>query len=451
MYRKLPFNRVSVVGLGYIGLPTAAVLAACGINVVGVDICKRAVNAVNAGRVHIVEPGLDVLVQRAVRAGLLRAVETPEEAEVYVIAVPTPFSPPPEGNDRASRISPEPDLSYIRAAAESIAPLLKTGDLVVLESTSPVGTTEQMSRWLQAARSDLVFPQNAADVSPDVNIAHCPERVLPGRVLEELVENDRIVGGLSPACSEAAKGFYRRFVRGECIVTDARTAELTKLTENAFRDTNIAFANEMALICDHLDIDVWELIRLANRHPRVSILNPGPGVGGHCIAVDPWFIVSSAPEQARLINQARTINDMRPAYVVEQVLRAADTFDRPVIACLGLAFKPDIDDLRESPAMAVTQQLACTNRGTLLAVEPNIGSLPPALTALGVELSDLDSALARADVVAILVDHSVFLQLDAALFSGKQVIDTRGLLPRLNTGDGSPGDQSNRKSITDTV
>ncbi|WP_226666468.1 UDP-N-acetyl-D-mannosamine dehydrogenase [Microbulbifer aggregans] len=451
MYRKLPFNRVSVVGLGYIGLPTAAVLAASGVNVVGVDISQRAVDAVNAGHVHIVEPGLEVLVQRAVRAGLLRAVEKPEEAEVYMIAVPTPFSHPPAEYSETHKNCPEPDLSYIRAAAESITPLLKTGDLVVLESTSPVGTTEQLSRWFAAIRSDLVFPHDAGDVPADINIAHCPERVLPGRVLEELIENDRIVGGLSPACSEAARAFYRRFVRGECIITDARTAELTKLTENAFRDTNIAFANEMALICDHLNIDVWELIRLANRHPRVNILNPGPGVGGHCIAVDPWFIVSSAPEQARLIHQARSVNDTRPAYVVEQIHRAASTFDNPVVACLGLAFKPDIDDLRESPAMEVTKQLASFGDVTLLAVEPNIDSLPPVLAARGVELCDLASALARADVVAILVDHSAFLHADAALFTDKAIIDTRGLIPRLNTDGGNPTDQGSRTSITDMV
>ncbi|WGL18240.1 UDP-N-acetyl-D-mannosamine dehydrogenase [Microbulbifer bruguierae] len=445
MSRKLPYSRVSVVGLGYIGLPTAAVLAAHGIDVIGVDISKEAVNAINAGRIHIVEPGLAALVQRAVGAGLLRAAEKPEAAEVFVIAVPTPFLQDTAG------ATPTPDLNYIRAAAESIAPVLKPGDLVILESTSPVGTTEQMSQWLQSARGDLVFPQRDTNSPVDIHIAHCPERVLPGRVLEELVENDRIVGGLSAACSDAAVAFYRRFVRGNCIVTDARTAELTKLTENAFRDTNIAFANEMALICNHLNIDVWELIRLANRHPRVDILNPGPGVGGHCIAVDPWFIVSSAPEQAQLIKQARTVNDTRPTYIVEQVQRVVHSLKNPVIACLGLAFKPDIDDLRESPAMQITLQLAKTLCCELLAVEPNIHCLPRTLVELAVEFADLDSALARADVVVILVDHKEFLQLNTTHFSHKSVIDTRGLLPRLDNGERGEPQRGSRGLLTDTV
>ncbi|WOX06727.1 UDP-N-acetyl-D-mannosamine dehydrogenase [Microbulbifer pacificus] len=423
--RNLPFNRVSVVGLGYIGLPTAAILASTGVEVIGVDIRQSAVAAINAGRIHIYEPGLDFLVKRVVDAGLLRAVTTPEPADAFVIAVPTPFSEGPE------QLTPEPDLSFIRAATESIAPVLKSGDLIILESTSPVGTTEKMSQWIQAARPDLRVPHPGGTVAADIHIAYCPERVLPGRVLEELVTNDRIIGGLSDACSAAAMGLYHLFVEGDCIVTDARTAELTKLTENAYRDVNIAFANEMALICDRLDIDVWELIRLANRHPRVRILNPGPGVGGHCIAVDPWFIVSSAPQQAKLIAQARAVNDSRPPYVVAQVEQAARAIDNPVIACLGLAFKPDIDDLRESPAMQVVKQLASKHCGTLLAVEPNIAALPAELNSLGVTLSPLDAALARADIAVILVDHKEFLDIDAKQLSGKAVIDTRGLVSRL--------------------
>ena len=425
--RNLPFSRISVVGLGYIGLPTAAVLASSGIEVVGVDVRQSAVTAINAGRIHIYEPGLEKLVKQVVDGGLLRAVAKPEPADAFVIAVPTPFSQVPEGHP------PEPDLSYIRAAIESIAPVLKADDLIILESTSPVGTTEQVSRWLQATRADLTFPHYGCTTATDVRIAYCPERVLPGRVLEELITNDRIIGGLTDACSAAAVNLYQLFVGGNCIVTDARTAELTKLTENAYRDVNIAFANEMALICDQLNIDVWELIRLANRHPRVRILNPGPGVGGHCIAVDPWFIVSSAPQQAKLIAQARNVNDSRPPYIVDQVVQATRAFTNPVIACLGLAFKPDIDDLRESPAMQVVKKLAGKQCGELLAVEPNIQELPSELTALAVEFSQLDTALAQADVVVILVDHSEFLDIDANYLSGKAIIDTRGLLPRLRS------------------
>lgn len=428
--RNLPFSRISVVGLGYIGLPTSAILASTGVEVVGVDIRQPAVDAINAGRIHFFEPGLEVLVKRVVDSRLLRAVTTPEPADAFVIAVPTPFSEGPE------QLTPEPDLSFIHTATESIAPVLKPGDLIVLESTSPVGTTEKISQWLQAARPDLIFPKPGDTVAADIHIAYCPERVLPGRVLEELVTNDRIIGGLSDACSAAAMGLYHLFVEGDCIVTDARTAELTKLTENAYRDVNIAFANEMALICDRLDIDVWELIRLANRHPRVRILNPGPGVGGHCIAVDPWFIVSSAPQQAKLIAQARAVNDSRPPYVASQVEQAAGAIENPVIACLGLAFKPDIDDLRESPAMQVVKQLAHKHCGTLLAVEPNIVELPPALSALGVKLSNLDAALSRADIVVVLVDHKEFLDIDAKQISDKAVIDTRGLVSRLtNSAD----------------
>ncbi|GAB2526357.1 UDP-N-acetyl-D-mannosamine dehydrogenase [Microbulbifer agarilyticus] len=423
--RKLPFNRISVIGLGYIGLPTATVIAARGIEVVGVDVAAPAVEAVNAGRVHISEPGLERLVNQVVGAGRLRAVTNPEPADAFIIAVPTPFV------EDASSETPAPDLSYIRTAAEAIAPVLKPGDLVILESTSPVGTTEKLTNWLRSARGDLSFPVQGQCGAADVHIAYCPERILPGKALEELVANDRIVGGVSEACSHAALSLYHLFVEGDCIVTDARTAELSKLTENAYRDVNIAFANEMAFICDELGVDVWELIRLANRHPRVSILNPGPGVGGHCIAVDPWFIVSSAPQQAKLISQARNVNDARPAYVAEQVLHASQNHTAPVIACLGLAFKPDIDDLRESPAMEVVRELSERCGSQLLAVEPHIDILPADIASHGVSLSSLDEALARADIVVVLVDHSSFLAIDSNQLAGKTVIDSRGLLPRL--------------------
>lgn len=408
-------KKICVVGLGYIGLPTAAIIASRGINVVGVDISEKAVNTINEGKIHIVEPDLDMVVQAAVTTGKLRASLSAEEADVFMIAVPTPFT-----DDK------KPDLSYIEAAAKSIAPFLKRGNTVILESTSPVGATEQLSKWLAAERDDLLFPHEQID-SPDIFVAHCPERVLPGHVLRELVENDRVIGGISEQCSEKAKQVYQAFVRGECIVTNSRTAELAKLTENSFRDVNIAFANELSMICDELSINVWELIKLANRHPRVNILNPGPGVGGHCIAVDPWFIVDSVPEKARLIRTAREVNESKPEYVIEQIVKAAEDFKRPVIACLGLAFKADIDDLRESPALEITRVLADANAGEILAVEPNITELPAKLKDK-VELVSLTEALERCNVLTVLVDHRQFKQLSLEKLARKIVIDTRGIL-----------------------
>jgi len=344
------FNKVSVIGLGYIGLPTAAVIASRGIEVIGVDVNQHAVDTINKGEIHIVEPDLDIVVRSAVMTGKLKATVTAEPADAFLVAVPTPF----KGDNH------EPDLSYIEAAAKSIAPVLEKGNLVVLESTSPVGATEKLSAWLAEARPDLTFPQHKGDTA-DIKVAHCPERVLPGYVLQELVSNDRVIGGMSKSCSEKAMALYKTFVKGECIISNSRTAEMAKLTENSFRDVNIAFANELSLICEKLKINVWELIKLANRHPRVNILNPGPGVGGHCIAVDPWFIVNSCPEEAKLIAAARYVNDGKPHWVVDQVKQAADQFKKPVIACLGLAFKADIDDLRESPALDITLHLAQDN------------------------------------------------------------------------------------------
>ncbi|WP_175884034.1 UDP-N-acetyl-D-mannosamine dehydrogenase [Burkholderia sp. BCC0044] len=413
----MSFETVSVIGLGYIGLPTAAAFAARRKSVIGVDVSQHAVDTINRGRIHIVEPELDMLVHAAVTQGHLRATTTPEPADAFLIAVPTPFT---DGN--------KPDLSYIEAACRSIAPVLKKGDLVVLESTSPVGATERMATWLAAQRPDLTFPQQAGERS-DIRIAHCPERVLPGHVVRELVENDRVIGGMTRKCGTRAQELYAVFVRGECILTDARTAEMCKLTENAFRDVNIAFANELSVICDQLDINVWELIRLANRHPRVSVLQPGPGVGGHCIAVDPWFIVDSAPEHARLIRTARHVNDDKPHFVVERVRHAASRFREPVIACLGLAFKADIDDLRESPAMKIVEALAEHTDAMLLVVEPNVDVLPASLDAKA-RLCDLHTALAEADVIVILVDHAPFRRMDPMRLQTKVVIDTRGVLAR---------------------
>ncbi|PRX33290.1 UDP-N-acetyl-D-mannosaminuronic acid dehydrogenase [Paraburkholderia sp. BL18I3N2] len=411
----MDFETVSVIGLGYIGLPTAAVFAARRKHVIGVDVSQHAVDTINRGAIHIVEPELDMLVHAAVTQGYLRATITPEPADAFLIAVPTPFS---DGY--------KPDLRFIEAASHAIAPVLKKGDLVVLESTSPVGTTEQMAAWMAQLRPDLTFPQQAGEQS-EIRIAHCPERVLPGHVIRELVENDRVIGGMTPRCSELARELYQSFVRGECILTDARTAEMCKLTENSFRDVNIAFANELSIICDKLDINVWELIRLANRHPRVSILQPGPGVGGHCIAVDPWFIVDSAPDQARLIRTARTVNDAKPGYVVDRVERAARRFKDPVIACLGLAFKANIDDLRESPAVEIAAELAERFAGQVVVVEPNVRTLPASLDGRA-RLCELNEALLEADIIVILVDHAQFRRVDPVRFQAKVVIDTRGVL-----------------------
>lgn len=391
-----------VVGLGYIGLPTASLLGTRGYQVTGVDVSKDVVATINQGRIHIVEPDLDVLVQSAVHSGRLKATLRPVEADVYVIAVPTPIT-----------AEHAPDLSMVEAAARSIAPVVRPGNLVILESTSPVGTTEEI-----VAR---ILAEHGHKVGEDVFVAYCPERVLPGRILTELVENDRVVGGVNPASTEAAVDFYQTFVRGEVVPTDARTAEMVKLTENSFRDVNIAFANELSLLCAREGISVWELIRLANRHPRVKILNPGPGVGGHCIAVDPWFLVDRAPELARLIRTAREVNDHKPHWVVERVKACARKIHQPVIACLGLAFKADVDDLRESPAVEIVRQLQKDAVGEILVVEPHVKSHAE------FALVPLETAVARADIVLVLVDHKRFKRLSREALNEKILIDTRGL------------------------
>lgn len=413
---RTAFERVSVVGLGYIGLPTAAVLANRGVPVVGVDVNARAVETINRGGIHIVEPGLDVLVRAAVNGGMLRATVKPEPAQAFLIAVPTPFK---EGH--------EPDLSYIDSAVGSIAPVLERGNLVILESTSPVGTTQRIAALMARMRPDLRFPHDAGEAA-DVQVAYCPERVLPGDVLRELVENHRVIGGLTKRCAERAAALYRVFVQGECILTDFRTAEMVKLTENAFRDVNIAFANELSLICDRLGLNVWRLVELANRHPRVNILRPGPGVGGHCIPVDPWFIVHQAPQEARLIRTAREVNDGKLLHVVEKVKERAKRFGRPTIACLGLSFKANVDDLRESPAVEIVHRLAEEQVADLLVVEPHVGTLPQTLRDCPhVRLVQLDEAIERADIVTLLVDHRAFADVDRDLLKEKVVIDTRGM------------------------
>ena len=410
------FSTVSMIGLGYIGLPTAAIFASRKLKVIGVDVNQQAVDTINKGKIHIVEPELDIIVQAAVSQGFLRATTRPEPADAFLIAVPTPF----KGDH-------EPDLAYVEAATQSIAPVLKKGDLVILESTSPVGTTEKVAIWLAEARQDLSFPQQAGEQA-DINIAYCPERVLPGRVVHELVSNDRVIGGMTPRCSQRATDLYKTFVEAECIPTNARTAEMCKLTENSFRDVNIAFANELSIICDKLNINVWELVNLANHHPRVNILQPGPGVGGHCIAVDPWFIVSRTPNEARLIHTARKVNDAKPNYVVDQIIAATASVADPVIACLGLAFKPDIDDLRESPAMEVVHLLAARQAGKILVVEPHIETMPTALADFGdIELVSVEDAIRSSNVIVMLVSHRDFYKVDKGLLKGKHVIDTRGV------------------------
>ena len=417
----MEFKTICVVGLGYIGLPTAAIIASRKRQVIGLDVNAEAVATINRGEIHIFEPDLDSVVRTAVSDGYLRATLVAEPADGFLVAVPTPFK---DGH--------EPDLRYVEAAAKSIAPVLQPGNIVILESTSPVGATEMMAGWLAEARPDLSFPAQKGEDS-DIRIAHCPERVLPGHVLRELVSNDRVIGGLTEKCSEQAKALYRIFVEGDCITTTARTAEMCKLTENSFRDVNIAFANELSIICAKLGIDVWELIKLANLHPRVSILQPGPGVGGHCIAVDPWFIVSAAPDDAKLIRQAREVNDHKPHWVIEQVEAASRALatkgmggKAPVVACLGLSFKPDIDDLRESPALEICQKLAVSDRYEVLAVEPNIAQLPDSFAGK-VELLDAEVAIGRADIVLLLVDHRPFRDIPANLLANKHLIDTRGM------------------------
>lgn len=418
----IKFDTISMIGLGYIGLPTAALFAAHGVRVIGVDVSPMVVRTINAGKIHIVEPELDGIVHKAVSAGKLRATLTPEPAQAFIIAVPTPF-----------KDDYQPDLSYIKSACDMIAPVLEKGNLVILESTSPVGATEQLALWLAEARPDLSFPQTAGETA-DVQIAHCPERVLPGQVVRELVENDRIIGGMTARASAMAVAMYKIVVRGDCVVTNARTAEMCKLTENSSRDVSIAFANELSIICDKFDIDVWELISLANRHPRVNILQPGAGVGGHCIAVDPWFIVASAPDEAKLIRAARMGNDAKPKWVLQKGKDAvlavlADDPSRRMsditVACLGLAFKPNIDDLRESPALEITRdfgQLGCQ----VLAVEPHIEVLPAKFDGLPVQLVNLDTAL-TADVICVLVKHDAFRDLRKELPMTARLIDVVGL------------------------
>ncbi len=423
---------VCVVGLGYIGLPTAAVIARSGCRVLGIDVSPHVVDTINRGEIHIEEVDLDGLVQGVVQRGLLRASTQIEPADVFVIAVPTPFD-----DDH------QPDISYVLAAATSVAAVLKQGDCVILESTSPVGTTEAMRDLIAKLRPDLKMPginNGMAGDIPDISLSYCPERVLPGKILEELTNNDRSIGGITPRCARKALTFYKRFVRGECVTTDARSAEMTKLVENAFRDVNIAFANELSIVADKMGLDVWEVIRLANRHPRVNILSPGPGVGGHCIAVDPWFIVASAPDDTPLIRTARLVNDGKVDHTVARASALIEANPHAPIACLGLAFKANIDDFRESPAKKVAAALAQRFGSRIRIVEPYASALPKEFDGSGAVLTDLDDALESCDLLIVLVDHDVFKSVPLAERAAKVVYDTRGIWPDQpgNIGD-APG------------
>ena len=409
--------KVVVVGLGYIGLPTAAVIARTGAQVLGIDVSEHVVETVNSGKVHIEEVDLDGLVSGVVARGNLRAATLIEPADVFVIAVPTPFA-----DDHA------PNIGYVLRAATTIAAVLKAGDVVILESTSPVGTTEKVRDLLAQLRPDLKVPGKTSE-SPDIAIAYCPERVLPGRILVELIDNDRVIGGITPRCARKALQFYRRFVRGACVTTTSRAAEMTKLTENAFRDVNIAFANELSRVADTMEVDVWEVIRLANRHPRVNILSPGPGVGGHCIAVDPWFLVHADRANTPLIRTAREVNDAKIDYVVERAEAMVAAHPGMRVACLGLAFKANIDDFRESPALKVALALAARFGDRLDVVEPYTDALPAAFDGTGAKLTDIDSAIETCGIMIVLVDHDVFKSVPVDERADKIVYDTRGIWP----------------------
>lgn len=411
---------VCVVGLGYIGLPVASTLASRGFDVIGFDTSRSVVDSINQGRAHFFEPDLDMILAAAVGTGRFRAQNEPSEADYFILAVPTPL-----GADKS------PDMSHVQAATAAIAPFLRKGSSIILESTSPVGTTEWVAQQLATHRPDLRVPRYRSEEPADIMVAHCPERILPGQMLRELVTNDRIVGGVTARCAESALQLYASFVTGECVPTDCRTAEFVKLAENSFRDVNIAFANELSLVCEKLQISVWEAINLANKHPRVNILTPGAGVGGHCIAVDPWFIVSSAPEQSRLIRTAREVNDSKPHRVVQSVLAHADRFKSPVVACYGLTYKADVEDLRESPALEIVMELAATGSATILVCDPHVSELPPSLREYSsVSLVDTNTAYSEADIVAFLVGHKQFKSLAREQFQSKIVVDPIGLMER---------------------
>lgn len=411
---------VTMIGLGYIGLPTAAVIAQSGCHVRGFDVKADVIETINRGEIHIEERDLDTLVRDMVACGRLVASGDIAASDVFLIAVPTPF----KGDH-------EPDISYVLDAAARIAPVLKTGDLVILESTSPIGTTQKMAQVIAEQRPDLMVAGDDG-AQCDVHLAYCPERVLPGQIIAELVANDRSIGGLTAQCTAKAKAFYEIFVKGECVETSAASAEMVKLVENASRDVSIAFANELSLIADKMGIDIWEVIALANRHPRVNILQPGPGVGGHCIAVDPWFLVHTAPQETPLIATARRVNDGKSDYAIARAKTMIDAAGpHSKIACLGLAFKANIDDFRESPALKVALALAKHYGDRVQVVEPFTKALPPSLEATGAVLTDIEQGLASCETIIALVDHDQFKNLSAEALRGKQIYDTRGMWAHL--------------------
>ena len=406
--------KLSIIGLGYIGIPTATFFAKNNVDVIGVDVSEQKVNLLNSGKIDITEPGLGEMFKEAVENKKFIAKTQPEAADAFIICVPTPF-----------KDNYEPDLSYIKSAVESIAPILEKGNIVILESTSPVGTTEKIAEWIGEIRSDLKVPYENFEES-DIYIAYCPERMIPGNVFE-LVKNDRIIGGINKTSTQKVKELYSIIAEGELILTNVRTAEMSKLTENSFRDVNIAFANELSMICDKLNIDVFELINVANHHPRVNILQPGCGVGGHCIAVDPWFIVNRTPNEAKLIKQSREVNDYKPEFVIEKVMNAVKELklNNPKITCFGLAFKPNIDDLRESPALGICKKLSLKFKN-VLAVEPNIKVLPSVLQQENVELVSLEDGL-KSDVLVMLVEHNEFKNIQPKINNNQRIVDTRGI------------------------
>ncbi len=413
-------KKICVVGLGYIGLPTAVVIAKTGIHTIGVDIDQRIVEAINSGNAHVSEPNLGNALNEALKKGFFKAFTVPTVADVFIIAVPTPLTAEEK----------KPDLSFVRSATKSICPHLKAGDLIILESTVPVGTTERMLSWISEERPDLQIPNNEG-LLQDIFVAFCPERVLPGRIMDEIISNDRVIGGITRECAERARSLYRNFVSGECVIAShSRVAELTKLSENSFRDVNIAFANELSMICGELKVDIWEVLKLANRHPRVNMLNPGPGVGGHCIAVDPWFIVSSVPKSSRLMKKAREVNDMKPYWVIRKVTETivklktqlGDPKINPKIAIYGITFKADVEDLRESPSLMIAEHLGLKYPDQVVVVDPFVQHQNKSFEYF--DLMGYDQALSHAEIHLMLVDHSEF----KCLPKPKGIlIDTRGI------------------------
>ena len=412
--------RVSVIGLGYIGLPTAVIIASKGINVIGVDTNTKIIDSINNSRAHIAEPGIEDLLKEAISRKRLIASQDLVKSDVFIIAVPTPF-----------KEEKKADLSYIFSAVDSIAPVLEEGNLIIIESTIPVGTTEKVADYISSLRDDLSIPKINNSKKSNISIAHCPERVLPGRIIEELQTNDRIIGGITENCTKSAVEFYKLFVKSNCLSVDSRTAEMCKLIENSFRDVNIAFANELSVISDQFGIDVFKLIELANRHPRVNILQPGPGVGGHCIAVDPWFIIESAPESSRLITTARKVNDEKPEFVLSQlknlIKETGSKYSDLTISCFGLSFKPNIDDLRESPALEIAKSIESMGFKKVCIIEPNIKTLPSVLAKKNTSLISIDDGIDQSDILLLLVDHEEFISLEREKLEGKFILDTKGI------------------------